>query len=137
MVYGRRPLGFTAPYNTSTSAFPVSVPPNPAQMTAVTFGLSIQGSMMRGPTECTTTIVLSFCAATAWTSLSPLCHAVKFFLRDVGRRVGYSKPEGDEKGLRTCRLCCHPQYWTRHQSRTARRRLQRPGAWQRSPRRPG
>ncbi|SRR6266702_801969 len=80
MVYGRRPLGFTAPYSTSTSAFPVSVPPSPAQMTAVTFGWSIQGSRMIGPTEFTTTIVLLFCAATARTSASPLRHAVKFFL---------------------------------------------------------
>ena len=88
MVYGRRPLGFAAPYSTSTSAFPVSVPPSPAQRTAVTFGWSIQESRMSGPTEFMTTIVLLFCAATAWTSASPLFHAVKLFL--CGATLGFS-----------------------------------------------
>jgi hypothetical protein len=37
---------------------------------------------MSGPTEFTTTIVLLLFAATAWTSASPLFHAVKLFLCD-------------------------------------------------------
>lgn len=52
------------------------------QRTAVTLGCSIQGSTMSGPTLCTITIVLLFCAATALTRLSPPCHAVRFFLRN-------------------------------------------------------
>ena len=50
------------------------------QLTAVTFGCSTQGSIIKGPTELVTTMVLLFCAATARISWSPSCHAVRFCL---------------------------------------------------------
>ena len=49
-------------------------------LTAVTFGCSIHGSRIKGPTLCTITIVLLFCAATANTKLSPPYQAVRLFL---------------------------------------------------------
>ncbi|KAJ2976500.1 hypothetical protein NUW54_g11554 [Trametes sanguinea] len=78
--YGRRPLGFTSPHSTSTIAFPDSCPGKLAQITAVTFGFSIHGSMIAGPTECTTTTVFGFALATASMSGSALIQSVKFFL---------------------------------------------------------
>jgi hypothetical protein len=133
MVYGRRPLGLTASYNTSTSAFPVSVPPRPAHRTAVTFGCSIQGSRTSGPTEFTITIVLLLFAATAWTSASPLFHAVKLFLWD-GRTLSFLERNGGKRP-RTYLLRCHPQECILRQSRTARRRLPRPAVRRRNSRR--
>ena len=47
-------------------------------LTAVTFGWSIQGSTLSGPTELTTTMVFLWTLATALTKLSPLAQAVKF-----------------------------------------------------------
>jgi hypothetical protein len=47
-------------------------------LTAVTFGLSIQGSTLSGPTELTTTIVFLLTLAIALTRLSPFAQAVKF-----------------------------------------------------------
>ena len=91
-------------------------------LTAVMFGCSIQGSRIKGPTLCTITIVLLFCAATAKTRLSPPCQAVKFFLwAEVS--CEYLKPQECRKP-QTDLLHCHlwwynprqnPNWWTREQ----------------------
>jgi len=65
------------PYDCTKS---LTCPLAPAQSTALTFGLSIQGSRIRGPTECTTTTVLGLTEATALTRASPPCQEVRFLL---------------------------------------------------------
>ena len=101
-MYGNLPDGFQAPYKTSVNELPTSAPAIPAHTTydnfflkknaktykkvdkirtAVTLGWSIQGSMIKGPTLFTMTMVLLFWAATASTRASPPCHAVRFLLK--------------------------------------------------------
>lgn len=64
--------------------------------TAVTLGFSTHDSMMDGPTECATTMVLLFAAATAWMRLSALCHKVRLFLSPkLPSTVIYPSPESE------------------------------------------
>ena len=57
----------------------VNLPGRPAQTTATTFGFSMYGSKMSGPTLWMTTIVFLFTAATALTRSLPLCQGSRFF----------------------------------------------------------